>query len=153
MYLDNDISGYKDVNMLCIGNSSYMLIELPHHIEPALLSEWIYNLSLKGIKPVIAHIDRYANWKEIVRELGNKKIIYQVNASRFLSLGGRRFISQLYKSVGMFLVSSDMHNMTSRKCNMQKAYEKALGRYGSLAYDMFPNTAEKKVKNKDLAKL
>ena len=145
VYLDNDISGYEDVKSVCIGNSPYMLIELPHRIKTALLSERIYNLCLKGIKPVIAHIDRYVNWKELVSELGNEEIIYQVN--------GRRFISRFYKYSGMFLVSSDMHNMSSRKCNMQRAYEIALKRYGSSAYDMFGNTAKKIIENKDLVKL
>ena len=153
VYLDNDISGYEDVKSVCIGNSPYMLIELPRHIKTALLSEWIYNLCLKGIKPVIAHIDRYVNWKELVSELGNEEIIYQVNASRFLSFRGRRFISRFYKYSGMFLVSSDMHNMSSRKCNMQRAYEIALKRYGSSAYEMFGNTAKKIIENKDLVKL
>lgn len=153
VYLDNDISKYEDVKGVCIGDSSYMLIELPHHINLTLLSEWIYNLSLKGIKPIIAHIDRYGNWKEIIRELGDEKIMYQVNASQFLSFSGRRFIRRFCKYNGNFIVSSDMHNMSSRKCNMQKAYEKALKRYGNSAYDMFRNTAKKIIKNEDLVKL
>ena len=153
VYLDNDISKYEDVKSLCIGDSSYMLIELPHHIKPALLSEWIYNLSLKEIKPIIAHIERYGNWKEIIRELGDEKIMYQVNASRFLSFPGRRFISRFYKYSGNFIVSSDMHNMSSRKCNMREAYEKALKRYGDSADNMFRNTAKKIIENEGLVKL
>ena len=153
VYLDNDISRYEDIKSVCLGESPYMLIELPWYIDLAQQSEWIYNLCLKGIKPVIAHIDRNENWEEILHELGNEKIMYQVNASRFLSFKGRRFISRFYKYNGMFLVSSDMHNMTSRKCNMQKAYEQALRRYGSSAYDMFRNTAEKIIENEGIVKL
>lgn len=143
VYLDNDISKYEDLKSLCIGDSSYMLLEIPHHIKPTLMSEWIYNLSLKGIKPIIAHIDRYENWKEIISEAGSEKIVLQVNASRFLSFSGRRFISKLCKYKDCFIVSSDMHNMSSRRCNMRKAYEKAFKRYGSSADDMFGNEAKK----------
>ncbi len=153
VYLDNDLSKYEDIKGVCIGNSPYMLIELPHHIDLTILSEWIYNLSLKGIKPVIAHIDRYGNWQEIIRELGDEKIMYQVNASRFLSFPGRRFISRFYKYSGNFIVSSDMHNMSSRKCNIEKAFEKALKRYGNSAYDMFRNTAKKIIENEGLVPL
>ena len=153
VYLDNDISKHEDVKGLCIGDSSYMLIELPHHIKLSLLSEWIYNLTLKEIKPIIAHIDRYGNWKEIICELGDEKIMYQVNASRFLTFAGRRFLRRFYKYNSNFIVSSDMHNMSSRKCNMQKAYGKALKRYGNSADDMFGNTAKKIIENEDLVKL
>ena len=153
VYLDNDISKYEDVKSLCIGDSSYMLIELPHHIKSALLSEWIYNLSLKKIKPIIAHIERYGNWEEIIRELGDEKIMYQVSASRFLSFAGRRFIRRFYKYNDKFIVASDMHNMSSRKCNMREAYEKALKRYGDSADNMFRNTAKKIIENEGLVKL
>ena len=71
VYLDNDISRYEDIKSVCLGESPYMLIELPWYIDLALHSEWIYNLCLKGIKPVIAHIDRNENWEEILHELGN----------------------------------------------------------------------------------
>lgn len=143
VYLDNDISKYEAVRSLCIGDSSYMLIEIPGHINLTLLSEWVYNLSLKGIEPIIAHIDRYDNWKEIISETDNEKTVYQVNASRFLSFTGRRFISKLCKYKDCFIVSSDMHNMSSRRCNMKKAYLKAFKRYGGLADNMFGNEAKK----------
>lgn len=147
IYLDNDISKYDDIKNLCVANSSYMLIEIPHQIKTSLLSEWTYNLFLKGIKPIIAHIDRYENWREIICDVGNEKTIYQVNASRFLSFSGRRFIRKLCRYNDSFIVSSDMHNMTSRKCNMQKAYEIAFKKFGSLANDMFENTARKIIQN------
>lgn len=147
IYLDNDISKYDDIKNLCISDSSYMLIEIPHQIKPALLSEWTYNLFLKGINPIIAHIDRYENWREIICDAGNEKTMYQVNASRFLSFSGRRFIRKLCRYNDSFIVSSDMHNMTSRKCNMRKAYEKAFKKYGNSANDMFGNTAKKIIAN------
>ena len=143
VYLDNDISKYEDLKSLCIGDSQYMLLEIPHHIKITSVSEWVYNLTLKGIKPIIAHIDRYDNWREIISEADSEKIVFQVNASRFLSFRGRRFISKLCKYKASFIVSSDMHNMTSRRCNMRKAYEKAAKRYGSSADNMFGNEAKK----------
>lgn len=146
VYLDNDISKYDNLKNLCIGDSSYMLLEIPHHIKMTLLSEWIYNLSLKGIKPIIAHIDRYNNWKEIISEIDNEKTVFQVNASRFLSFYGRIFISNFLKYKDCFIVSSDMHNMSSRRCNMRKAYEKAFKIYGNSADNMFGNEAKKIIK-------
>ncbi len=147
VYLDNDISKFENVKSLCISESPYMLTELPHHIRPNLLAEWLYNLRLKGIKPIIAHIDRYENWKDIVSEIDSSACIYQINASRFLSFGGRGFIRRLKKYNDSPIVSSDMHNTTSRKCNMKKAYQKAFKMGGGSADDMFGNTARKILQN------
>ncbi len=143
VYLDNDISKYQDVRALCIGNTRYMLTELPSNTNHRVLSEWLYNLQMCDIKPIIAHIDRCKNWREVINEVSAVNVLYQVNASRFLSFEGRRLIKKLLEHTGEFIVSSDMHNMTSRKCNMQQAREKALKKYGGTADDMFGNTARK----------
>ncbi len=143
VYLDNDISKYNDIKRLCIESSSYMLVEIPMHIPKRLLSEWIYNLRIKGIKPIIAHIDRYANWLEIINEVDNTNILYQINTSRFLSFGGRRFIKKFLRYKSQFLVGSDMHNTKTRKCNMGKAYKKAVHNHGEFAERLFDKLANK----------
>lgn len=148
VYLDNDISQYEDIQRVCIADSSYMLIEMPGHIGSDMLSEWIYNLFLKGINPIIAHIDRYENYIDIVYDAGNENTLFQINASRFLSFRGRKLINKLYKYSHRLIVSSDMHNTTSRKCNMQQAYRIAAQKYGvSAANDMFSKTAKELLKS------
>lgn len=136
VYLDNDLSRYRDIEKLCIGSSRYMLVELSG-TEAINTAEWLYNLRLRKIKPIIAHIDRYAIYKEYLQEFADMDIVYQVNASRFLSIGGRKIIKNIMQYTDKFVVSSDMHNVTERKCNMQKAYVKARKKYSNILEEMF----------------
>lgn len=121
VYLDNNISKYEDVNKLCIGQSNLILVEFPILSQDKNLEEWIYLLTVKGYRPIIAHIDRYPNAKQLISDLRDLNIIYQINASRLLSYGGRRRVKGLIETGERFVLSSDMHNMTSRKSNMEKA--------------------------------
>lgn len=141
VYLDHDISKYPGIEKLCIGESRYMLIEFPHMMQDARTSEWIYELAMIGIKPIIAHIDRYPAWDTLVKEMVGIKVCRQVNAEAFLSFKGRRFIDRLMRSDTDFIVSSDMHNVSTRSCNMKKAYEKARKKYGAEADKLFGGNA------------
>lgn len=133
VYLDNNISKYPDVKKLCLGNSDYMLIEMPRYRNGRELADWIYELTLIGIKPIIAHIDRYSDWLELVKNFGGMDVIYQINASKFLTIGGRRFVRKFMKYNKPIVVGSDMHNTEDRSCNIGKAYRLAKRKFGEVA--------------------
>lgn len=125
VYLDHDISGYAGLEQLCLGDSPYMLVEFSHSKKSKDLPEWLYSLSLKGIKPIVAHIDRYEDREVLIQAFSGLGVVYQINASSMLTFGGRRFTAQLLRITNRVIVSSDMHNLSSRPCNMQDAYCKA----------------------------
>ncbi len=143
VYLDHDISKYPGIERLCIGESRYMLTEFPHMRQDERTSEWIYELTLAGIKPIIAHIDRYPAWDKLMSEMPDTDVFWQVNAEAFFSFRGRGIIEKLMKSKVDFIVSSDMHNMSLRACNMEKAYKKAHQKYGDKADKLFYSNAAK----------
>lgn len=118
---DHDVSRHEDIFKLCMGDTGCILLELVPAHKPSWLENCIYNLNMRGITVVFAHIDRYPYRESIIRELKGLDVIYQINASRFLSFSGRRIIKRLLSYREKFVVSSDMHNMTTRKCNMRKA--------------------------------
>lgn len=146
VYFDSDISAIHGVEKLCIEDTPYILVEFPMDKYDSRSAEWLYSLTLKGIKPLIAHVDRYPFRKSLIEDLKGVDLLYQVNASRFLSIGGRKVVKEILQSVGSFIVSSDMHNTLSRPCNMKEAYEKAVKKFPSHAADMFENNAEKVLK-------
>lgn len=121
VYLDNDISKYPDINKLCIEGTNYMLVEfgrgVPTHNHP----EWLYNLNLKGIIPIIAHIDRYVQRSELIDSFGGINLIYQVNNECVLSMYGRKFFKKLMDYT--VVMGSDMHNTDTRPCDMKKGYD------------------------------
>lgn len=121
VYLDNDINQYKDMDELCIGNTNFILLEFPTDRQSKYIYDWIYNLTISGFKPIIAHIDRYSNYDKIINELRGLDIIYQINASRILSFLGRKKVKKIMNFTNSIIIASDMHNTTIRACNIQKA--------------------------------
>ena len=125
IYLDNNINAYPDIEKLCIGETNLLLVEFPLEKYNHACADWLHSLNLTGIRPVVAHIDRYIFWQEMLNDFQGLDIVYQINAARFLSFSGRRLIKKLLKYHLFYVVSSDMHNMQNRSCNMNDAYEKA----------------------------
>ena len=126
VYLDNDINQYRDIVKLCIENSNAMLIEFPlTHKFNHKAEEWIYELCCKKINPIIAHIERYAFRNEMLEALIDIPTVYQINSSVFKTIHGRAFLKKALKTNKQVIVSSDMHNMKKRKCNLQASYTKA----------------------------
>ena len=143
IYFDNDLSEYEDINKLCIGDTNYILVEFPmgkHNVSQ--LAEWLYALTLKGLKPIVAHIDRYPDFEELINAFDVMDIVYQINASRFIEFLGRRMLKKILSKVDFAVVSSDMHNTGFRKSHMQLAYEKACRIIPERADDLFCNNAE-----------
>ncbi len=125
VYADHDISAHEDISKLCIGQSKYILMELPFAIKYGWVSDCVYSLNLKGITVIVAHLDRYPKWEEIVTELRGLKVVYEISAPTFLTISGRRLIKKIAQRVGQFIISSDMHNTTTRRCEIKKAFEHA----------------------------
>lgn len=143
IYLDNDISAFDKTEKLCIGGTPYILVEFPTESYNPHCTEWLYSLTLKGLKPVIAHIDRYSFRKKVMEELRGVEFVYQINAIRFLSMTGRKTVREILQSSERCIVSSDMHNTKSRPCNMKEAYEKAVKKFPEQAENLFGLNAGK----------
>lgn len=135
VYFDHDISQRENLENLCLGDSRYILLELPVASQSPETPEWLHALSSKGFKPILAHIDRYPNWRHLLQEFGGLSVLYQIDAQRFLGFLDRRLVKQLLATGERFIVSSDMHNLTTRPNLMQKARE--------IAFKKFPLEAEK----------
>ena len=94
----------------------------------------------------MAHIDRYVGVFDFTEMFSGLDVKYQVNAARLLSFGGRRFVKDLLKYDNTFVFSSDMHNLTFRKCNMQRAYNKAKKQIGDITDSLFMENANNLLK-------
>lgn len=123
--MDHDLSLHKDLKKLCIDDSKYLLIELPNFARIFDFDEWIYCLNMRGITPIIAHVERYPLWKELISSLTSTDVYFQVSASVFDKFFKRRIIKKLILAGKKFFVTSDVHNSTTRTFNLKKALEKA----------------------------
>ncbi len=126
----NIIEKLQNHELLTLKNSKYVLIEFDFYEEPINFLEFIYNIRIKGFRPIIAHVERY----EWLNEKKLQKIIIeggliQVNAnslidckSRKLQKRARSYVKKGYVNY----IASDIHVV--RKNTMAEAYKK-FGKY------------------------
>ncbi len=144
IFLDNDISKYNGIEKLCLNGTTLLLVELPTKAYTPEYAEWLYSLTLKGIVPIIAHIERYSYINELLNELDMVNVVYQTNAKSVMKNSWSKFVFELYYSGKAIVVSSDMHNMGLRKSYMNKAYDKVCKHYSqAVADDIFERNAAK----------
>lgn len=142
VHMDRDISGIEGIQQLCIGDTHFMLVEFPFISYPGTgCAEWLFNLNLKGIVPVIAHIDRYFYRDELIENITGIKAVYQINNIRMNDIAGRRFIKKMLGTGYMVVMSSDMHNLTTRSCDIKKAYDIAKKKMPKFADALFDTNA------------
>lgn len=146
--LSCDVSELEDARLLCYQNTDYMLLEMPLDRKPSRLAEWVYNVQTKGIKPVIAHIDRYGHYKELMAEFEGLDVVYQLNASEFSTMAGRKILRNVFKRHYRFFVSSDMHNLSSRVPNIGRAREMCDKKFPKMSSMLFETSARLIVENK-----
>lgn len=111
-----------DVTPLCFTRSPYFLIEFSFTREPAFLDRVLFDLQTKGIRPIIAHIERYEWLKDrpdILYTWADSGIIIQSNAGPLLKEGETaKYISMLIEHNIVKVLSSDAHHPTRRPADL-----------------------------------
>ena len=129
--LHTDFSRFSKLHELCISGTDYMLVEMPMAKWEDWMFECIYNITVRGIKPIIAHIDRYLGYpRSALAALDETRPLYQVNSEAFLSYGGRKKMLELFYSGKLHVIGSDMHGLVKRKNTLPEAYVELENRFG-----------------------
>ena len=104
----------------------------------------IYNLTLQGIKPIIAHIDRYLHYpKDKLKALYELNPIFQVNSEAFLDFKGRKKMLELFYKNHLHVIGSDMHGIKKRKNTLANAYTELESRFGEKFISYVEDNGEK----------
>ena len=114
----------EDLNKLCIGQSQYLLLEMPFHKWGEEVIRTVRGISnVRGITPILAHIERYLPMqdKEILERLLDQEILVQMNAARLLHFSSRGQARRLLSNGTVQLLGSDCHNNSSRPQNLGQA--------------------------------
>lgn len=148
--IKTDISEYEGIEELCIAGTDYILLEIPHDEDwNEDLCDRIYNVKIKGLTPIVAHIDRYLPIpKKALRNLAEVEALYQVNADAFLHFGIKKEIAKLFEQGFVHLLGSDMHNLESRPNNMDKAIKELKSHFSDEHIRYLKENAEAVIKNK-----
>ena len=116
--IEHGISQLDGIEKLSLGNSNYILLELPYGPFAPWLLEEIDVIALEtGYTPVIAHINRYLDYynKRELESVLQVRAVFQFNNEAFGTWGQRRFVKSLVKRGLPYVFGSDAHNITSRK--------------------------------------
>lgn len=122
----------RDLKKLCIGDSNYLMVELPMESWSrdvyATLEALIFN---RRIIPVLAHIDRYFHFikdRTPLEELANEGMLIQMNVGALEGFFSRRKAANWIDEGLVHVLASDCHNTSDRLPNLHKGQEILQGR-------------------------
>ena len=101
-----------DIDKLCIGDTRYMLVEMPFDTWSDGVFRDLEILQSSGIKPVIAHIERFIRFQkhtDNLERLWSMGMLIQSNASFFTDWHTKRTALKLLKQQKIHLLGSDSH--------------------------------------------
>ena len=116
----------EDIRSLCLGKSSFLLLEPPFRTWTGAFLEDVKLLRDElDLKVIIAHIERYFDQdKRLVNELIDEPGIYiQSNAEAFIDWKMRKKVMKLLDDGKIDFLGSDCHNTTYRPPDMLDAWE------------------------------
>ena len=146
--LVTDISEFPNLSKLCLENTDYILLEMPYDPWKEWMIDTVYKITLKGLKPIMAHIDRFMlQDASLLNSLFELDVLFQVNAELFIQKQFSKFADNLLSEGHAHLLGSDMHNTAARKPNMNIAYENIIKRYGTECIEYFNENSRKVLNN------
>ena len=116
-YFDEFFLKYIQNETLLTFGERYVLFELPVMSKPQQVEDAVFEMTLKGYKPILAHPERYSFYNEpgfeSLEKLKSMGVLFQLNVLSlvdFYSPKVRKFAHQLIKNNWIDWVGSDMHN-------------------------------------------
>lgn len=135
---------------LAIEGTNYILIEMPVGKWESDLYETLYSISLKGLRPILAHIDRYFyGHRKDFHNLFSLDLAYQVNADAFLIRGIKKKMPYFFEHGAIHILGSDMHNLSERNNRMNEARNVLMNKYGKDYYDFIVENSELIIDNEE----
>lgn len=152
VHLKPHVGDYDSVQRLAIEGTDYILLEMPYSGWNNELYEAIYNIQTLGLKPIMAHIERFLRYRSEFEQLKSLDVIFQVNADSFMHRPMRREMLKLFDEGYVHLLGSDMHNMTSRPNNLVRAREIIEKSFGAEFLRILDENAEAVLGNGSVSK-
>lgn len=111
--LNPDTLNLPDLERLCVGDSRYILIELPY----TYWGDWIYDAlyrirAVRGLTPIIAHIDRYP--ADYTKKIMEADLPIQVNADSMMNKAICKEYKDFINNGTVCFLGSDAHDADDR---------------------------------------
>jgi protein-tyrosine phosphatase len=111
------MSAEPDIRRLCVEGSDLLLLEMPFAAWSSPVINEVRGLGARGIRPVIAHIERYLDDsvnRARLDELIALGAVIQSNASFFTARRSRRKALNMLDNGLIHVFGSDCHNLSRR---------------------------------------
>lgn len=147
VYYFEDMSRAEDLNKLCIGDTNYILIEMPFAgWTKKNIEEIEYIIDERNMKVIIAHLERFHKFqknKEYFERLLELDLMIQLNGEAFLEgFFSKRWADKLLAGRKNVILGSDCHNLTSRIPNLNSARDKIRKKHGQDVLDLIDGNGE-----------
>ena len=110
----------QEIELLCLGNSRYLLLEMPFSPWTGEVLDSVYNLaSSMCVTPIIAHVERYRQSRSSLEALFEMGFPLQVNVDTLQDTWTRRKAIRLFECGLAWFLASDCHNMSERPPNLR----------------------------------
>ena len=139
------LSHVEELEPLCIGGGSVMLIEMPFcPWNRRMLAEISALQQHRGIQPSLAHIERYRSFqpKGLWEELSDRGVWLQCNTSFFRRWQTSRIAMSMLKRRLVDFVATDSHDLERRAPDLGAAMEKIGAKLGREALDFLRSGEE-----------
>ena len=139
VHISQGLCDVSDLDKLCYEGTDRMLLELPYSsYSPWMNCEIDSVIARYKISPVMAHVERYAEWYKWPDDFFDKfeysDAVYQFNVESLSPFFFRMKIKRLLSEGLTAVFGSDTHNMTTRAPRFD-LYEKYIDK--SLVYHVF----------------
>lgn len=145
-----EIDDMKSLEKLCIEGTDYIMVEMPYKDWDVNYYDFLYEMILRNLHPIMAHIERFWNHKKDFNNLYSLDLLYQVNAESFIKSPFKRYIPKLFEDGAIHIIGSDMHDMKVRPSYMKKAADTIIKVYGEKRLDYLMKNAENVLNNKNV---
>lgn len=133
------MSREQELLRLCIGNTKYLLLEMPFYEWTSLTIKEVRGIIINlGITPIIAHIERFfplQKRNKRIDELLELVVVVQANAEAVIEKEQRRLVMKMIENDLINLLGTDCHNMDGRPPNMERAISIIQKKLGTRALD------------------
>lgn len=139
------LSHVEELEPLCIGGGSVMLIEMPFcPWNRRMLAEISALQQHRGVQPILAHIERYRSFqpKGLWEELSDRGVWLQCNTSFFRRWQTSRIAMSMLKRRLVDFVATDSHDLERRAPDLGAAMEKIGAKLGREALDFLRSGEE-----------
>jgi protein-tyrosine phosphatase len=111
-----------------------------------VFEELLYLRDVRGIIPIIAHIERYRKsrkYKALIEFVKQNNILCQVNATSFFSKDYTKTLNKLFTLDCVTFIATDSHSMQKRPPILKRALEKIAAEYGDEVSEKLIHNADK----------